>query len=55
VPAGVTERPATTANTEQAPARLDTALRLADDTGMHFYDTELLRPRAHTHTDPEAR
>ncbi len=31
--------------------RLDWALRLADDTGMHFYDAELLRLRAHTHAD----
>ena len=31
------------------------ALRLADDTGMHFYDAELLRLRAHTYTDPAAR
>jgi hypothetical protein len=28
---------------------------LADDTGMHFYDAELLRLRAHTYTDPAAR
>ena len=40
---------------EQARARLDTALALAQDTGMHFYDAELLRLRAHTHTDPAAR
>jgi len=38
---------------EQARARLDTAL--AQDTGMCFYDAELLRLRAHTHTDPDAR
>ena len=44
---------------EHARARLDTALQLAQDTGMHFYDAELLRLRAHTHThththtDPE--
>ena len=38
---------------EQARARLDTALQLAQDTGMCFYDAELLRLRAHTHTDPE--
>ena len=53
MPAAVSQLPATTANTEQARARLDTARRLAEDTGMHFYDAELLRPRAHTHTDPE--
>ena len=40
---------------EQARARLDTGLQLADDTGMCFYDAELLRLRAHTHTDPDAR
>ena len=40
---------------EQARARLDTALQFAQDTGMHFYDAELLRLRAHTHTDPDAR
>ena len=40
---------------EQARDRLDTALQLAQDTGMCFYDAELLRLRAHTHTDPEAR
>ena len=40
---------------EQARARLDTALALAQDTGMCFYDAELLRLRAHTHTDPDAR
>ena len=39
----------------QARARLDTALALARDTGMCFYDAELLRLRAHTHTDPDAR
>jgi class 3 adenylate cyclase len=38
----------------QARARLDTGLALARDTGMCFYDAELLRLRAHTHTDPEA-
>ena len=38
---------------EVARDRLDTALQLAQDTGMHFYDAELLRLRAHTHTDPE--
>ena len=40
---------------DQARARLDTALQLARDTGMHFYDAELLRLRAHTHTDLDAR
>jgi len=40
---------------EQARARLDTALALAHETGMCFYDAELLRLRSHTHTDPDAR
>jgi class 3 adenylate cyclase len=40
---------------EQARARLDTALALAEDTGMHFYDAELLRLHAHTQTDADAR
>ncbi|HEV7422707.1 MAG TPA: adenylate/guanylate cyclase domain-containing protein [Mycobacterium sp.] len=40
---------------DEARARVDTALQIAKDTGMHFYDAELLRARAHTHTDPEAR
>ena len=40
---------------DQARHRLDTALALARDTGMCFYDAELLRLRAHTHTDPDAR
>jgi class 3 adenylate cyclase/tetratricopeptide (TPR) repeat protein len=39
----------------QARARLDTALALARDTGMCFYDAELLRLRARTHADPAAR
>jgi len=38
-----------------APERLDTGLQLAQDTGMRFYDAELLRLRAHTHTDEDAR
>ena len=40
---------------EQARHRLDTALALAHDTGLCFYDAELLRLRAHTHTNPDAR
>ncbi len=40
---------------EQARARLDTALQLAEDTGMCFYDAELLRLRAPTQVDPDAR
>jgi hypothetical protein len=38
----VSQQPATTANTAQARTRLDTALRLAGDSGMHFYDAKLL-------------
>lgn len=38
-----------------ARERLDIALALAQDTGMCFYDTELLRLRAQTHADPAAR
>jgi tetratricopeptide (TPR) repeat protein len=41
--------------TDDARARIDTAMQLADDTGMHFWDAELLRVRAHTRTDPDAR
>ena len=40
---------------DQARARLAAALQLAEDTGMHFYDAELLRLRAHTRTDPADR
>ncbi len=39
---------------QQARDRLDAALSLARDTGMHFYDAELLRIRAHTHSSPSA-
>ena len=39
----------------QARARLDTALALAEDTGMHFYDAELFRLRAHTQSGADAR
>ena len=39
----------------QARARLGAALQLADDTGMHFYDAGLLRPRANTHNEPQER
>lgn len=44
-----------TGRLEEARRRFDTALQLATDTEMHFYDAELLRLRAHTHTDPAAR
>ncbi len=44
-----------TGQPDKTRAGLDTALQLALDTGMHFGDAELLRHRAHTHTDPAAR
>src|SRR5262249_19890792 len=40
---------------DAARERLDAALALAQDTGMHFYDAELLRLRAQTHDDRDAR
>jgi tetratricopeptide (TPR) repeat protein len=40
---------------DQARTRLDGALQFTADTGVHFYDAELLRARAHTHTEPNAR
>ena len=40
---------------DEAQTRINTALQLADDTGMHFFDAELLRARAHTHSDPDTR
>jgi tetratricopeptide (TPR) repeat protein len=40
---------------ETARERLDIALALAQETGMRFYDAELLRLRAQTHADPSAR
>jgi class 3 adenylate cyclase len=40
---------------EAARERLDTGLSLAQDTGMCFYDAELLRLHAQTHSDPVAR
>jgi tetratricopeptide (TPR) repeat protein len=40
---------------DEARARVDIALQIARDTGMHYYDIELLRARAHTHTNPDAR
>ena len=44
-----------TGQPEQARHRLNTGLQLAEDIGMCFYDAELLRLRAHAHTDPDAR
>jgi class 3 adenylate cyclase/tetratricopeptide (TPR) repeat protein len=40
---------------DEARARVDIALHIAEDTGMHYYDAELLRARAHTYSDPDAR
>jgi class 3 adenylate cyclase/tetratricopeptide (TPR) repeat protein len=40
---------------DQARTRLDGALQFTADTGVHFYDAELLRARAHTHSDAKAR
>jgi class 3 adenylate cyclase/tetratricopeptide (TPR) repeat protein len=40
---------------EKARERLDMALQHAEETGMHFEDAELLRVRAHTFTEPDAR
>ncbi|HSS23106.1 MAG TPA: adenylate/guanylate cyclase domain-containing protein [Mycobacterium sp.] len=40
---------------ETARERLDIGLSLAQDTGMCFYDAELLRLRAQTRDDPAAR
>ena len=36
---------------DEARRRLDVGLQLAEDTGMCFYNAELLRLRGHTHTD----
>lgn len=40
---------------DAARDRLDLGLALADETGMRYYDAELLRLRAHTHTDLPTR
>ena len=40
---------------DEAQARINAALQIADDTEMHYYDAELLRVRARTHTDPDSR
>jgi class 3 adenylate cyclase/tetratricopeptide (TPR) repeat protein len=44
-----------TGQPQTARAHLDAGLQRARDTGIHFYDAELLRLRAQTRTDPEAR
>lgn len=38
---------------EEARDRINGALQIAEDTQMHFFDAELLRARAKTHTDPD--
>ncbi|MGH3598086.1 MAG: ATP-binding protein, partial [Mycobacterium sp.] len=40
---------------DAAGDRVRIALELANESGMHFYDGELLRVRAHTFDDPDAR
>ena len=45
----------TAGRTGDARLHLDTALVLGRDIGMRFYEAELRRLRAHTHTDPDAR
>jgi tetratricopeptide (TPR) repeat protein len=40
---------------DEARARIDTGLRIAADTGMHFHDAELLRARATTFGDFDSR
>ena len=39
----------------EARERAELALQMADETGIHFYDAELLRIRAHTYDDAHAR
>jgi class 3 adenylate cyclase/tetratricopeptide (TPR) repeat protein len=38
-----------------ARERVDLALQMADETEWHMYDAELLRTRAHTYDEPDAR
>ncbi|WP_239645737.1 adenylate/guanylate cyclase domain-containing protein [Mycobacterium sp. UM_CSW] len=40
---------------DEARTRIGGALRFTADTGVRFYDAELLRARAQTHTDADAR
>ena len=40
---------------DEAQERVATALQISADTGMHFHDAELLRARAHTHSDEDSR
>ncbi|MEA2770667.1 MAG: hypothetical protein QOD93_3629, partial [Acetobacteraceae bacterium] len=40
---------------EAGRERVNLALQMAQDTGVHFYEAELLRVRAHTYADPDAQ
>ncbi|CAN5303940.1 AAA family ATPase [soil metagenome] len=40
---------------DEARDRVELALQMADETGMHWYDAELLRVRAHTFADDRTR
>jgi hypothetical protein len=40
---------------EAGRERVDLALQMAQDTGVHFYEAELLRVRAHTYDDQSLR
>jgi hypothetical protein len=40
---------------QAARERVELALKMAEDTWIQFYDAELLRLRAHTLDDPDAR
>ncbi len=40
---------------EDGRVRLETALRFAEDSGVRFYEAELLRALAHTYNDPGVR
>ena len=40
---------------DEAQERVAIALQISADTGMHFHDAELLRARAHTHSDEDSR
>ena len=41
--------------TRKHVAAIDTGLRLADATGVHYYDAELLRLRAKLQADPDTK
>ena len=40
---------------EEGRERVNLALQMTKDTGVHFYEAELLRVRAHTYADPDRR